>query len=74
MAGSSCRGGVRMASRGVTRYAALGAYLAALSRRPTAAEAAHFEAALADQALPRAQTLHDLYWALLNSTEFSWNH
>jgi hypothetical protein len=50
------------------------AYLAALTRRPTPAEAAHFEKALADKSLKRTQRLEDLYWALLNSTEFSWNH
>jgi hypothetical protein len=50
------------------------AYLAALSRRPTAEEAAHFEQRLKDASLSRAERLEDLYWALLNSTEFSWNH
>ena len=50
------------------------AYLAALSRRPTAAEAAHFEATLADTRIKRSQRLEDLFWALINSTEFSWNH
>ena len=50
------------------------AYLAVLSRRPTPDEAAHFGAALADKNLKRGQHLEDLYWALINSTEFSWNH
>ncbi len=50
------------------------AYLAALSRRPTADEAAHFEAALADPRIKRTQKVEDLFWALINSTEFSWNH
>jgi hypothetical protein len=50
------------------------AYLAVFTRRPTAEEAAHFEAFLADPTLKRSQRLEDLYWALLNSTEFSWNH
>jgi hypothetical protein len=50
------------------------AYLAVLSRRPTPEEAAHFEAALKDKNLNRGQHLEDLYWALINSTEFSWNH
>lgn len=50
------------------------AYLAVLSRRPTPGEAAHFEAALTDPSLRRGQHLEDLYWALINSTEFSWNH
>ena len=50
------------------------AYLAVLSRRPTPGETAHFEAALKDQSMRRGQHLEDLYWALINSTEFSWNH
>lgn len=50
------------------------AYLAVLSRRPTPEEAAHFEKTLADQSLNRSQQVEDLFWALLNSTEFSWNH
>jgi hypothetical protein len=50
------------------------AYLAVLSRRPTPDEAAHFEAALKNKDLKRGQHLEDLYWALINSTEFSWNH
>ena len=50
------------------------AYLAVLSRRPTADEAAHFEASLQDKSIQRGQHLEDLYWALINSTEFSWNH
>jgi hypothetical protein len=50
------------------------AYLAVLSRRPTPAEAAHFEATLTDRSMRRGQHLEDLYWALINSTEFSWNH
>ena len=50
------------------------AYLTVLSRRPTPAEAEHFEAFLKDTTLNRAQRLEDLYWALVNSTEFSWNH
>jgi len=50
------------------------AYLAVLTRRPTPEEAAHFERFLADPALGRPQRLEDLYWSLLNATEFSWNH
>jgi hypothetical protein len=50
------------------------AYLAVLTRRPTAEEAEHFEQSLADRRLARPQRLEDLYWALVNSTEFSWNH
>jgi hypothetical protein len=51
------------------------AYLAVLTRRPTPEEAAHFrprfEGARGDE---RADLLTDLYWTLLNATEFSWNH
>jgi hypothetical protein len=51
------------------------AYLALLTRRPTAGELAHFTDRLQDRAdRNRAQALEDLYWTLVNSTEFSWNH
>ncbi len=52
------------------------AYLAVLTRRPTPAEKTHFETALTSQTDGRSrnQRLEDLYWCLLNSTEFSWNH
>jgi hypothetical protein len=51
------------------------AYLAVLTRRPTPQERAHFVARLEEVSLRRrGQALEDLYWALVNSTEFSWNH
>ena len=50
------------------------AYLAALTRRPTPEETSHFEARLKDNKTSRAQHLQDLFWTLINSTEFSWNH
>jgi hypothetical protein len=50
------------------------AYLTVLTRRPTPEEAAYFEKVLADPALGRGQRLEDLFWTLVNSTEFSWNH
>lgn len=51
------------------------AYLAVLSRRPTPAELEHFRQTLAGKGRARRLTaLEDLYWVLLNSTEFSWNH
>lgn len=50
------------------------AYLTVLTRRPTALEAEHFEALLADPKADRPQILEDMYWVLVNSTEFSWNH
>ena len=56
------------------------AYLATLTRRPTEAELAHFVARLKDsdggngERRRRPEALEDLYWTLINSTEFSWNH
>ena len=51
------------------------AYLTTLSRRPAAAELEHFAERLsAGGANMRRERTEDLYWALLNSTEFSWNH
>jgi hypothetical protein len=51
------------------------AYLAVLTRRPTSAEAAHFEARLAGtHDAARNERVGDLCWTLINSTEFSWNH
>ena len=51
------------------------AYLTVLTRRPSSEEKKHFLARLkeakGDAKLRRVQ---DLYWALINSTEFSWNH
>jgi hypothetical protein len=49
-------------------------YLAVLARRPTPGEATHFRASLADPTLKLTQRLEDLCWALINSTEFAWNH
>jgi hypothetical protein len=51
------------------------AYLAVLTRRPTSAELEHFVGSFeADTGRKRADVLEDLYWVLMNSTEFSWNH
>lgn len=51
------------------------AYLAILTRRPTLEESQHFVERLNDrEERNRAQSLEDLYWTLVNSTEFSWNH
>jgi hypothetical protein len=50
-------------------------YLVTLTRRPTPEESAHFEARLArTKGDDRKQRITDLIWALLNSTEFSWDH
>jgi hypothetical protein len=51
------------------------AYLATLTRRPTPEEAEYFHTRLAEsKGEQRNQRLEDLYWTLINSTEFSWNH
>jgi hypothetical protein len=51
------------------------AYLAVLTRRPTEEERAHFVARLRDtRGGERVQCLEDLFWILINATEFSWNH
>ncbi len=48
-------------------------FLATLSRLPTAAEVGAVRAALAEGD-PREVALRDVYWALLNSKEFAFNH
>jgi hypothetical protein len=50
------------------------AFLAVLSRRPTPDEAAHFAERLTDHSLDRPHRVEDLFWSLINTTEFSWNH
>jgi hypothetical protein len=51
------------------------AYLATLTRRPSREELAHFVLRLKDrESGNRQQALEDLYWVLVNSTEFTWNH
>lgn len=51
------------------------AFLAVLTRRPTPTEASHFTARLAGTTGDtRVERLDDLFWTLLNTTEFSWNH
>jgi hypothetical protein len=50
-------------------------YLTVLSRLPTVAEQAHFVKLLSGtEGDKRSERLEDLYWVLVNSTEFSWNH
>ena len=53
-------------------------FLMALTRRPTPTEAAPFVDRLAacppEDELARAAVLNDLLWALVNTTEFAWNH
>ncbi len=57
------------------RKAVASAYLAVLTRLPSAEESEYFVRKLdgtSDE--ERKHRLTDLYWTLLNSTEFSWNH
>jgi hypothetical protein len=57
------------------RKAVEAAYLAVLTRRPTDEEAAYFQKRLSDSRdKDRIHAVEDIYWALLNGTEFSWNH
>jgi hypothetical protein len=50
------------------------AFLAALTRRPTESELQHFASRLQKQQPSRMENMEDLYWTLINSTEFAWNH
>lgn len=51
------------------------AYLAVLTRRPSDEESSHFAGRLAGSSgAERHSRMEDLYWTLLNTTEFSWNH
>ena len=51
------------------------AYLTVMTRRPTSEELSHFESRLAGtKQQERKDRLTDLFWTLLNTTEFSWNH
>jgi hypothetical protein len=57
------------------RHAVEVAYLTVLTRRPTPEERTHFESRLAGTTgQERKDRLTDLFWTLLNATEFSWNH
>ncbi len=50
------------------------AYLAALSRFPTEAERARLVAALGEAEAERRTAIEDLYWSILSSKEFLFNH
>lgn len=58
------------------RAAVESAYLAVFTRKPSAEESAHFEERLASakSMSSRSIAMSDLYWTLMNATEFSWNH
>jgi hypothetical protein len=65
----------RIAAQARDASAVEAAYLTVLTRRPTAEESEHFEQILARrESTSRGQRLEDLFWALINSSEFSWNH
>jgi hypothetical protein len=50
-------------------------FLAVVNRTPSSDESRTFTDYLRDKrGNARAQAVSDIYWALLNSTEFSWNH
>ncbi|MCC7375283.1 MAG: DUF1549 domain-containing protein [Verrucomicrobiales bacterium] len=73
-----------LAMNAATRIAALApndevavetAYLTVLTRRPTSEESRHFTERLgSDKKVSRASHLEDLFWTLINTTEFAWNH
>ena len=48
-------------------------YIRALSRKPTEVERKKLNPLIAANATDR-KTYDDIFWALLNSTEFSFNH
>ncbi|MCL6503161.1 MAG: DUF1549 and DUF1553 domain-containing protein [Pirellulales bacterium] len=50
------------------------AFLCVLTRRPTPEEFEHFSARLRQGDGNMAARMEDLYWALFNCSEFSWNH
>ena len=51
------------------------AFLAVLTRRPTEAEMNEFLQDLQGRSGgERRRAMEDLYWTLINVTEFSWNH
>lgn len=78
------RTGVDLINNAATRIAALVAddqraieliFLTAFNRRPSASETAAFSKELSDKTGDeRQQALSDIAWAMVNSTEFSWNH
>jgi hypothetical protein len=51
------------------------AYLVCLTRRPEPEERDHFIGKMAgNSGDDRSHVVHDLFWTLFNTTEFSWNH
>ncbi len=48
-------------------------YLTVLNRYPSEAERSHFAKRMSE-ATDRQRAIEDLFWILINSTEFAWNH
>jgi hypothetical protein len=63
-----------LASEGSPQTAALRLYETALCRGPTAVEMQAFERRLAEAPDKPMEALEDLCWAVLNSSEFLFNH
>ncbi len=49
-------------------------FLTVMNRSPSPHESQTFTQYLTDKKSNRREAVGDIYWALLNSTEFSWNH
>jgi hypothetical protein len=49
-------------------------FLTVMNRTPSPDELRTFTQYLLDKNDNRREAVSDIYWALLNSTEFSWNH
>ena len=49
-------------------------FLATLSRGPTDLEQQYFLERLKDRSVSKKRQVADIYWSLINSLEFSWNH
>ncbi len=62
-----------LATKGDADAVAAELYVRCLSRKPTATEATRIAARLAESA-DKKQALQDLFWALLNTNEFLFNH
>lgn len=50
------------------------AYLSIFTRRPTEEEAELFQGQVASSKRSKSNAMADIYWTLMNATEFSWNH
>jgi hypothetical protein len=66
----------RLASKKSPEEIVIELYLRTLTRRPTAKEVEKFDKILEEAKKPDEQKklLEDLFWALLNSDEFIFNH